>query len=81
MDYGLPRRQVQKLRQKYHPIEGQRFADRIRLVIALSEGFSPSELAKIFLIDAARFVVISVYIRKAVLMDFWTFTIRDVILF
>jgi transposase len=52
MDYRLPRRQVQKLRQKYHQIEGQRFADRIRLVITLSEGFSPSELAKIFLIDA-----------------------------
>jgi hypothetical protein len=52
MDYGLPRRQVPKLRKKYHPIEGQRFTDRIRLVIALSEGFSPSELAKIFLIDA-----------------------------
>ncbi|MDR2440390.1 MAG: IS630 family transposase [Planctomycetaceae bacterium] len=52
MNYHLSRRQVKKLRQKYRKIEGQRFADRIRIVIALAEGFTPSELAKIFLIDA-----------------------------
>jgi hypothetical protein len=52
MNYRLSRRQVQKLRKKSRKIEGQRNTDRIRIVIALSEGFSPSELAKIFLIDA-----------------------------
>jgi hypothetical protein len=44
MNDRLSRRQVQKHRK----IEGQRNADRIRIVIALSEGFSPSELAKVF---------------------------------
>jgi hypothetical protein len=48
MNDRLSRRHI----QKYCKIEGQRNADRIRIVIAFSEGFSPSELAKIFLIDA-----------------------------
>jgi transposase len=52
MVYRLSRRQVQKLRQKYRKVKGPRFADRIRIVIAISEGFSLSQLAKIFLIDA-----------------------------
>jgi hypothetical protein len=55
MNDRLSCRHVQKLRKKYRKIEGQRNADRIRIVIALSEGFSPSELAKIFLIDTDTF--------------------------
>jgi hypothetical protein len=42
MNDRLSRRPIQKLRKKYRKIEGQRNADRIRIVIALSEGFSPS---------------------------------------
>jgi transposase len=48
MDYRLSRRQV----QKYRKIKGQRNANRILVVLALSEGFHPSQLAKIFLLDA-----------------------------
>jgi hypothetical protein len=52
MNDRLSRRHIQKLRKKYRKIEGQRNADRIRIVIALSEGFSPALLSNIFLIDA-----------------------------
>jgi hypothetical protein len=52
MNDRLSRRHIQKLRKKYRKIEDQRNADCIRIVIALAEGFSPTQLSKIFLIDA-----------------------------
>jgi DNA-binding XRE family transcriptional regulator len=52
MNYRLSRKQIRKLRKKYRKIEGQRYADRIRIVLALAEGFSPAQFSKIFLVDA-----------------------------
>ncbi|MDR0704426.1 MAG: hypothetical protein LBF88_05495, partial [Planctomycetaceae bacterium] len=52
MNYRLSCKQIRKLRQKYRKIEGQRHADRIRIVLALAEDFSPAQLSKIFLVDA-----------------------------
>jgi transposase len=52
MPYRLSHRQIQKLRKKYQKIDDSRHRDRIRVVLALAEGFSPSQLSKIFLLDA-----------------------------
>ncbi|MDR2406531.1 MAG: IS630 family transposase [Bacteroidales bacterium] len=52
MDYHLPRKHIQKLRKKYHKISGQRYADRIRVVLALAHGFSVSQVSTIFLLDS-----------------------------
>jgi hypothetical protein len=46
MDYRLSHKPIQKLRVKYRKIEGQRFANRIRIVLALAEGFTPTQLFK-----------------------------------
>jgi hypothetical protein len=52
MNYRLSRKQIRKLRKKYRKIEGQRHADRIRIVLAIAEGFSSVQLSKIFFVDA-----------------------------
>ncbi|MDR1140659.1 MAG: winged helix-turn-helix domain-containing protein [Planctomycetaceae bacterium] len=50
MEYKLSQKQIQRLRKKYSKISGQRYADRIRVVLALSSGSSASEVAPIFML-------------------------------
>jgi transposase len=52
MDYCLSHQHIHNLRVQYRKIKGQRFADRIRIVFALVEYFTPTQLSKIFLLDA-----------------------------
>jgi transposase len=52
MDCRLSHKQIQQLRVQYRKIKGQRFTDRIRIVLAFAEGFTLTQLSKIFLLDA-----------------------------
>ncbi|MDR2116098.1 MAG: hypothetical protein LBP87_06940, partial [Planctomycetaceae bacterium] len=52
MSYHLSSEQIENLRNTYHELRDSRSKDRVRVVLALTEGFSPSDLSKIFLLDA-----------------------------
>jgi hypothetical protein len=74
-NYHLPRRQIQKIKKKYRKIAGQRHADRIRVVLALASGYSASEVALLFLLDADTVRRYFRLYKGGVLMVFWKFTI------
>jgi transposase len=75
MNYHLPRRQIQKLKNKYRKIAGQRHADRIRVVLALASGYSASEVASLFLLDADTVRRYFCLYKEGGIMVFGKFTI------
>ena len=50
-DYTLSKEKIVELKQLHHSLHDKRQADRVKAVIALSEGWSAAEIAKILLFD------------------------------
>ena len=50
-DYSLSRKQIVELEKLHRSLRDKRQADRVKAVIALSKGWSPAQVAEIFLID------------------------------